>query len=109
MLHDFTGFLGTRAWAGVYVTQEYFHTNEYTRCRVCTYVYMCKCVCTHAYTYGCVCASMIFLSTLTRYARSSRVYHAPVLRRQSPHRAVMDVTEPTCALCFKGKLVIFEG
>jgi len=28
-------------------------------------------------------------------------YHAPVLQRQSPHRAVMHVTEATCAL-FQG-------
>ena len=66
----FTGVLGTSAWAGVYVTQEYFYTNvhicEHTRCRLCTYVYMHVCVCMHAYAYGCVCASMILLDTLRR-------------------------------------------
>jgi hypothetical protein len=29
------------------------------RCRLCTYVYMYRCVCMRAYAYGCVCASMI--------------------------------------------------
>jgi len=66
----FAGALGTSAWAGVYVTQVCFYTNvhmcEHTRCRLCTYVYMCTCVCMHAYAYGCVCASMMLLDTLRR-------------------------------------------
>jgi len=67
-MHFGTGVLGTSARAGVYVTQMCFSTNvhicENTRCRLCTYVYMCICVCMHAYAYGCVCASMILLDTL---------------------------------------------
>ena len=43
-MHFGTGFLGTSAWAGVYVTQVWFYTNvhicEHTRCRLCTYVYI---------------------------------------------------------------------
>jgi len=48
----FTGVLGTRAWAGVYVTHGCLYTNvhicKHTRYRLCTYVYMCvyACICT---------------------------------------------------------------
>ena len=66
----FLGVLGPSACAGMYVTQVCFYINvhscEHTRCRLCTYVYMYKCVCMHAYAYGCVCASMILLDLLRR-------------------------------------------
>jgi len=69
-VHFRTGVLGTSAWAGVYVTQVCFYNNihicDYTRGRLCTYVYIYIYVYMHAYVHGCVCASMILLDTLRR-------------------------------------------
>ena len=67
-VHFGKGVFGTSAWAGVYVTRVFFDTNvhicEYTRCRLCTNVYMHTCVYMHAYVYGYVYASIILLDTL---------------------------------------------
>ena len=56
---NFTSVLCTSAWARVYVTQVCFHTNvhicEHTRCRLCTYVYLCMCV------NVCVCSACVYV------------------------------------------------
>jgi len=66
----FTGVLGTRAWAGVFVTGVFLHQRTHLRTHSLQVVHICVCVYMCVYVCICIwmrmCACMILLDTLRR-------------------------------------------